>query len=152
MTLLNATIILFQSRVLLPFPGLIQIAPIQNYFSVLKTQSKMRTYIRYKHALSMEPYITKLHFKARQQISKLRLSDHNLEIERGRYHRPSLKPEDKTCMFCPQKIEDEFHFLTECTAYSDERQNLVNSITRSFPNIVSFHKNKLFSIIFECNE
>ena len=50
------------------------------------------------------------------------------------------------------KIEDEFHFLTECTAYSDERQNLVTSITWSFPNIVSSHKNKLFSIIFECNE
>ena len=48
---------------------------IQNYFSVLKTQSKMRTYIRYKHEFSMEP---KLHFKARQQTSKLKLSDHNL--------------------------------------------------------------------------
>ena len=89
-------------------------------------------------------YITKLHFKARQQMSKLKLSDHSLEIERGRYHRP--------CMFCHQKIENEFHFLTECTAYSDERQNLVNSLTRSFPNIVSSHKNKLFSIICECNE
>ena len=55
-------------------------------------------------------------------------------------------------MFCPQKIEDEFHFLTECTAHSDERQNLVNSMTRRFSSIVSFHKNKLFSIIFECNE
>ena len=84
------------------------------------------------HEFSMEPHITKLHFKARQQMSKLRLSDHNLEIERGRYHRPSLKPEDRTCIICPQKIEDEIHFLTECTAYSDERQNLVNSITQSF--------------------
>ena len=100
----------------------------------------------------MEPYITKLHFKARQQISKLRLSDDSLEIERGRYHRPSLKPEDRTCMFCPQKIENEFHFLTEYTAHSDERQNLVSSLTRSFPNIVSSQKNKLFSIIFECNK
>ena len=100
----------------------------------------------------MEPYITKLHFKARQQMSKLRLSDHNLETERGRYHRPSLKPEGRTCMFCPQKIENKFHFLTECTAYNDERQNLVNSPTRSFPSIVSSHKNKLFSITFECNE
>ena len=100
----------------------------------------------------MEPCITKLHFKARQQMSKLRLSDHNLEIERGRYHRPSLKPKDRTCMFCPQKIENEFHFSIECTAYSDERQNLVNSLTRSFSNIVSSHKNKLLSIIFECDE
>ena len=109
--------------------------------------------VRGKHEFSMEPYITKLHFKARQQMSKLRLSDNNLEIERGRYQRPSLKPEDRTCMFCPQKIEDlKFHFLTECTAYSEERQNLVNSITPSFPDIVSFHKNKLLSIIFECNE
>ena len=50
------------------------------------------------------------------------------------------------------KIEDEFHFLTECTAYSDERQNLAKSLTLSFPNIVLSHKNKLFSIIFKCNE
>ena len=118
---------------------------IQNYFSSLKKQGKMRTYIEYKHEFFMELYITKLHFKARQQMSKLRLSDHNLEIERGRYHRPSLKPEDRSCTFCPQKIENEFHFLIECTAYIDERQNLVNSLTRNFPNIVSSHKNKLFS-------
>ena len=60
----------------------------------------------------------------RQQISKLRLSDHNLEIERGRYHRSSLKPEDEHVCFVHKKIEDEFHFLTACTACSDERQNL----------------------------
>ena len=106
----------------------------------------------YKHEFSMEPYITKLHFKARQQMSKLRLFDHSLEIERGRYHRPSLKPDNIKCIFCPQKTENEFHFLTECITYSDERQNLVTSLTRSFPNIVSSHKNKLFSIISECNE
>ena len=110
MTLLNATFILFQSRVLLPFPGL-YIALIQNYFSVLKTQSKMRTYVRYKHEFSMEPYITKLHFKARQQISKLRLSDHNLEIERGRYHRPCLKPEDEHVCFVHKKLKMYFTFL-----------------------------------------
>ena len=88
----------------------------------------------------MELYITKLHFKTRQQMSKLRLSDHSLEIERRGYHRPSLKPEDRTCMYCPQKIENEFHFLSECIY----RQILVNSLTRSFPNIVSSHNNKLF--------
>ena len=55
-------------------------------------------------------------------------------------------------MFCPQIIEDEFYFLTQCTAYSDQRQNLVSPMTRIFPNIVSFHKNKLFSIIFECSK
>ena len=85
-------------------------------------------------------------------MSKLRLSDHSLETERGRYRGPSLKPEDRTCMFCPQKIKNKFHFLTECTEYSDERHDLVNSLTRSFPNIVSSPKNKVFSIISECNE
>ena len=89
----------------------------------------------------MEPFITKLHFKARQQISKLRLSDHSLEIERGRYNRPNLRLEDRTCTFCPEKIAD-----------SDERQNLVNSLTRSFPNKVSSRRNKLLSIVFECND
>ena len=76
---------------------------IQNYFSVLKTQSKMRTYVKYKHEFSMKPYITKLHFKARQQISKLRLSGHNLGIER--YHRPSLKPEDEHVCFVHKKLK-----------------------------------------------
>ena len=54
-------------------------------------------------------YITKLHFKARQQMSKLRLSDHNLEIERGRYHRRSLKIEH-VC-FVYKKLKVNFTFL-----------------------------------------
>ena len=86
----------------------------------------------YKHEFSMEPYITKLHLKARQQMSKLRLFDHSLEIERGRYHRPNLKPDNIKCIFCPQKTENEFHFLTECTTYSDEKQNLVTSANTKF--------------------
>ena len=72
---------------------------IQTYFSTLTKQNKMRTYAEHKQDFKMESYITKLNFSARQKLSKLRLSDHSLEIERGRYQRPYLKPEERKCPF-----------------------------------------------------
>ena len=63
------------------------------------------------HEFSMGPYITKLHFKARQQMSKLRLFDHSLEIERGRYHRPSLKPVNINVYFVHKNLRMNFTFL-----------------------------------------
>ena len=100
---------------------------IQTYFSILKRQNKMRTYA--KHNFEMESYITKLSFSARQKLSKLRLSDHSPEIERGRYQRPYLKLEKRNCPFCPNEIKDEYHFPIECAMYRDERQAFLNSIT-----------------------
>jgi hypothetical protein len=43
----------------------------------------------------------------------MRVSDHFLEIERGRYTR--IKKENRICKFCDLKeIEDEFHFFFRC--------------------------------------
>ena len=49
-------------------------------------------------------------------IAKIRMSDHHLEIEKGRHF--DMPREDRICKMCPMKqIEDEKHFLTECTFY-----------------------------------
>ena len=98
----------------------------------------------------MESYITELSFSAWQTTSKLRLSDHSLEIERGRYQRPYLKPEERNCPFCPDKIEDEYHFLIECAMHRDERQAFINSIIHKSYSYIN--QNKLFSCIFKCHE
>ena len=54
-------------------------------------------------------------------MSKLRLSGHNLEIERGRYS--GTDEEERFCKYCKFKgrsvVEDEAHFLLDCSM-SDE--------------------------------
>ena len=109
----------------------------------------MRTYAKHKQDFEMESYITKLNFNDGQTVNKLRLSDHSLEIERGRYQRLYLKLEKRNCPFCPNKIEDEYHFLIECAMYRDE-QALLNSINHKSYSYTN--QNKLSSCIFKCHE
>ena len=39
---------------------------VQDYFSILQFQTKLRTYVKYKRDFKLEPYVTKLNFKNRQ--------------------------------------------------------------------------------------
>ena len=46
----------------------------------------------------------------------VRLSNHKLAIETGRYSRPFKKPEERICPICKIEMEDEYHFLNICPA------------------------------------
>ena len=61
----------------------------------------------------------------RCQITKLRISDHNLKIERGRYTRPKTAREFRLCPNC-NEVETETHFLIKCPKYDNERQKMLN--------------------------
>jgi hypothetical protein len=50
----------------------------------------------------------------RKSLTRLRISTHTLEIERGRYKK--LKREEWLCKAC-LKIEDEPHFLLDCNLF-----------------------------------
>ena len=52
--------------------------------------------------------------KQRQAVSKLRISGHKLQIELGGYHKASLELRERKCPFCPNEVEDEYHFIAEC--------------------------------------
>ncbi len=58
--------------------------------------------------------------KSIPRITKLRISAHDLLIERGRYFRPKIPREQRLCTTC-NKVEDEEHFLLFCTKYSTLR-------------------------------
>ena len=63
----------------------------------------------------------------RKEITKFRLSAHELNIEMGR--RTNVKLEDRLCTKCAFKeIEDESHFLFTCTLYNNERNKLFKII------------------------
>ena len=78
----------------------------------------------------MEKYLSEIKdIKKRVAITKFRLSDHKLEIEIGRYHRPKLKPDERLCQVC-DAIEDEMHCLMSCKLKQDLRFQFFKEITK----------------------
>ena len=68
----------------------------------------LRTYCTFKKCFKMEMYLSFIvSFKLRSLVSKLRLSSHSLEIERGRHCKKKIPSEDRLCKLCKAGIEDE---------------------------------------------
>ena len=63
---------------------------------------------------------------------KLRLSNHKLNIDTGRYGKISRC--DIICPVCGLDIEDEIHFLFDCLKYSSIRDDFFNKIENKIPN------------------
>ena len=57
-------------------------------------------------------------------MTKLRLSNHRLAIETGRYLRPYKKPNERICPLCKKEAEDEKYFLVSCPGYQEKRKLL----------------------------
>ena len=59
-------------------------------------------------------------------MSKLRLSGHTLEIERGRWGYSDIQPEERYCAYCKalgtRQVEDEKHFLLHCPMSKELRE------------------------------
>ena len=62
---------------------------------------------------------------------KLRISNHKLYIETGRYDKISRC--DRICHVCGLDIEDEIHFLFNCPKYSSIRDDFFNKIENRIP-------------------
>ena len=70
------------------------------------------TSLQYSHVL----YNSFLTEKYRTVITRWRLSCHSLRIETGRYHRPRIPRNERTCLAC-NTMEDEHHALFQCSAH-----------------------------------
>ena len=68
----------------------------------------------------------------RKTLVKLRISNHQLNIETGRYDKISRC--DRICPVCSLDIEDEIHFLFDCPKYSSIRDDFFNKIGNRIPN------------------
>jgi hypothetical protein len=72
------------------------------------------------------PYLSVVNVKShRVALARLRVSSHLLHVETGRWARPVTPPENRYCIICPQKIEDEYHIIMECSLYNNIRQRLI---------------------------
>ena len=76
-------------------------------------------YRKHKSNIKLEPYLLQFTNKTqRRMLTKLRLSDHKLEIGAGRHQRPKVDQEKRICRLCKiSEVEDEIHFLMQCNLY-----------------------------------
>ena len=91
--------------------------------------NKLRTYKHIKDNFEIEYYLMSptLTWKEKRHIAKIRIGDHNLNIETGRHKRPKVPIEERKCSKC-NKVENEIHFITECSLYNDLRDNYIANL------------------------
>ena len=111
---------------------------IQDWHARLENSTRARCYINIAK-FQFQQYLEILKIqKYRKSICKLRVSSHRLEIETGRWTKPNKIPlENRLCMIC-NVLEDEFHFVLECSLYKDLRKTYIKRYYWLRPNMPRF--------------
>ena len=95
--------------------------------------NKIRTYRLFKTTdnYKCEDYLHQVtNTRHRIALKKLRLSNHKLAIEKGRYSRPFKKPAERTRPICKVEMADEYHFLNICSACQEKRSSLLDYLEK----------------------
>ena len=111
---------------------------IQNWQSRLAESSRAIFYRSFA-TFQFQPYLDRINVsKYLQAYSKLRMSSHRLEVESGRWVRPNRVPiHERKCSFC-NILEDEYHFVLQCSAYSELRKKYISKYFWNRPNMFKF--------------
>ena len=99
-----------------------------DWSSKARNSIKLRKYIKFKFDHSLEEYLFYIpDTRWIKALSRLRMSSHMLEIERGRHAKPQKLPlEQRTCQRCTSNsVDDEIHFLITCSYFATQRTSLL---------------------------
>ena len=99
--------------------------------------SDNRLYKYLKSDFSFENYLHLPNQHLRISLSKLRLSSHLLNVERGRWN--NLPLVNRVCELC-NVLEDEFHVFIECPRYKRLRELYIPKSIVEKPSMFSFIK------------
>ena len=88
----------------------------ESFADIRRDDSKLRTYGLLKREPGYEFYLSNIQpIKERTTLTKFRISNHVLQIEKGRHK--NVDKRERFCPFCPEVVEDEKHFLLDCKTY-----------------------------------
>ena len=111
----------------------------QEWFNKISLSGSLTLYKNIKLSFGIENYLDVLPSKLRINISKLRLSAHQLRIETGRYARNRLDRALRLCTLCDKSdLEDEYHFVLVCPVYDSIRKKYIRPFYYKRPNIFKF--------------
>ena len=109
---------------------------------------KATSYAKFKNNVKWERYLNQVgNSKHRKSLSRFRLSNHPLLIERGRHMRPRLERSDRKCFRCSSDIEDECHFVIKCPLYIKERNRLFDACRKTCLSFDSMSEEQKFIFI-----
>ena len=116
----------------------------QNAFSnIQRSESKLRTYGLLELQPGLENYLSEIcSIKERTALTKLRLSNHLLMIEKGRHQ--NIDRNFRFCPCCPNAIQDEMHFLLDCKPYQPLRCEFLYKVKKYIPSLFLQSENQKF--------
>ncbi|VDI50203.1 Hypothetical predicted protein [Mytilus galloprovincialis] len=109
--------------------------------------SKLRTYVKLKTMVEQESYV-KLNLSKSQRscVAQLRCGILPLRIETGRYI--GEQREERICNFCTENsIEDESHFVLDCSLYTELRNEHFKDIISDVNYLQMSNDEKLYHIL-----
>ena len=118
----------------------------ESFADISRENSKLRTFSLLKKTIGMENYLTEIqNTKERTSITKLRLSNHGLMIEKGRHL--NIERHCRFCPFCPRVVENEMHFLLECSCLSKIRAELFEKAYEVLPFFRNINNEQKFVLL-----
>ena len=114
--------------------------------TISNSNSKLRTYALLKKQPGIEKYLLEIdNPQTRQACTKLRLSNHTLNIETGRHK--NIPKDSRFCHFCPTSIESEIHFILDCRAFKTHRKEMLQQIMKLQPSFTHYTQTEKFQCI-----
>ena len=101
-----------------------------------QSQNKLNCYWALNREYTQAEYLFSVRdTKQRRILTKYKLSDHTLAIERGRYKKSWLPKEERICGHCKTgEVETEMHFLLTCTYYLQIRKQFYQKLSQIINN------------------
>ena len=113
-------------------------------------ESKMEFLCEYKRNFKFESYLDNLNYEDRKGLTKFRLCNHNLPIERLRYE--NVRRYNRLCDICSSgTIGDENHYMIWCLNddIKKTRENFINKVIKITPEISKLTKIILLDIAYQ---
>ena len=107
---------------------------IHVFQSSMSVSSKCFLYRHIVDNFSLQYYLCKrIPNIYKKQLAKIRLSSHQLSIESGRHQ--NIARHERLCPICNSELEDEYHFILICHAYSDLRKKYIKRFYWNRPSV-----------------
>jgi len=125
----------------------------------LNYKPKLRTYKLFKQCYVTEDYVSNFMPRYdRSLLSQFRCGILPLRIETGRYTHTkdqttgnlrTLKPDERICQLCNNGVEDEIHFLCNCTLYDENREVVYCAASALNPNFNQLNTEQRFIYLLQ---
>ena len=118
------------------------------WLSTIQIKPKLRFYKLFKDSFTVEKYLSiNLSSSERSLLAQIRLGILPLHIETGRFN--NIDRDERLCKICNNgEIEDELHFLFNCSTYEAEREFWLDNALNYCPHLHYLELNDQLKFLF----